>query len=79
MNNEGICERRKAINKIIAKLEEVQHELNSCRDLEIEEYKNMPEGLLKSVRGDIILKNAYHFNEMCHVVIGLIARLDYTV
>ena len=53
MNNE----RRKVINKMIAKLEEVQSELDSCRVLEIEAYDNMPEGLQKSERGDRMQEN----------------------
>ena len=75
MGNEII----KANKRMIAKLEEVQSELNSCRDLAIEAYKNMPEDLRNSEYGDLTLKRADFFNNMCHVIIGTIARLTYMV
>lgn len=73
MNNE----RRKVINKMIAKLEEVQSELDSCADLEQEEYDNMPEGLQESERGHRMQENIDILYGMYESIDDLTDQLNY--
>ena len=75
MNNE----RRKVINKMIDKLEEVRSELDSCMDLEQEEYDNMPEGLQESERGDRMQENVDNLYGVIDSIDDLIGILKYII
>lgn len=75
MNNE----RRKVINKMIDKLDEVRSELDSCMDLEQEEYDNMPEGLQESERGDRMQENVDNLYGVIDSIDDLIGILKYII
>lgn len=75
MNNE----RRKVINKMIDKLDEVRSELDSCMDLEQEEYDNMPEGLQESERGDRMQENVDNLYGVIDSIDDLIGLLKYII
>ena len=75
MNNE----RRKVINKMIDKLDEVRRELDSCMDLEQEEYDNMPEGLQESERGDRMQENVDNLYGVIDSIDDLIGILKYII
>ena len=75
MNNE----RRKVINKMIAKLEEVQSELDSCGDLEQEAYDNMPKGLQESERGDRMQANVDTLYGVIEAIDALVDELNYII
>lgn len=72
MNNE----RRKVINKIIDKLEEVKSELESCADWEQEAYDNLPEGIQESERGDRMQENVDCLYDVTESISDLIDQLD---
>lgn len=72
MNNE----RRKVINNMIAKLEEVQSELESCADWEQEAYDNLPEGIQESERGDRMQENVDNLYEVTESISDLIDQLN---
>lgn len=72
MNNE----RRKVINNMIAKLEEVKSELESCADWEQEAYDNLPEGIQESERGDRMQENVDCLYDVTESISDLIDQLD---
>lgn len=56
-------DRRKRLGDIIAKLEELQSEIQSLAEEERECFDNMPEGLQESERGSAIEENADGLDE----------------
>lgn len=75
MNNE----RRKVINKMIDKLDEVRSELDGCMDLEQEAYDNMPKGLQESERGDRMQANVDNLYGVIDSIDDLIGLLKYII
>lgn len=47
-------QRRKAIEKVVSQLEDIQAEIDSLRDEEEECYDNLPESLQDSEKGELM-------------------------
>lgn len=68
--------RRKAIQNIMDKLEELMEEIEAIRDEEQEAYDNLPESLQNSERGEVMDSAIYNLDDAAENVQLVIDALE---
>ena len=68
--------RRKAIQEIMDKLEDLKCDIESLRDEEQEAFDNLPEGIQASERGEAMESAAYNLDEAYESIESVIESLE---